>query len=181
MVRIEDLMALGLTRRKAHDLAVELGYGKLDEYPDEVLQAFQEKLGTETRRTNSKQSGFSSAHNAAAEEYAADAQEDLQYVQEAAENRAAGMLVALDALTMYHCATRNFENKGLQRQVSESRQRVKQVLTGVAAFYEPSHFLSQTPLGQLVKATGGNGLTSSMKSLNGNGSELELSDVEVSS
>jgi hypothetical protein len=136
MVRVEDLMALGLTRRKVHEMAIELGFGKADEYPDEAMPAFQAKLANSPKNNgNNGKSGFSSAHTAAAEEYAADAQEDLQYVQEAAENRAAGMIVALDTLTMYHCATRQFNNKSLQRQVNESRARVKQVLTGVAAFY----------------------------------------------
>lgn len=177
MVRVEDLMALGLTRRKVHEIAVELGFGKSDEYPDEVLQAFQERLGQKAPQDNKK--GFSGAHTAAAEEYAADAQEDLQYLQEAAENRAAGMLVALDTLTMFHCATRNFKNQTLQLQVNESRQRVKQVLAGVAAYYDPEHFLSQIPPGPIANGTGGNGLISSMKSLNGSGNEFELSDAEL--
>lgn len=177
MVRVEDLMALGLTRRKVHEIAVELGFGKADEYPDEVLQAFQEKLGQESTPNPGK--GFSGAHTAAAEEYAADAQEDLGYLSEAAENRAAGMLVALDTLTMYHCATRQFTDQNLQRQVNESRQRVKQVLAGVAAFYEPEHFLSQTPLVQMVNGTGGTGLISSMKSLNGSGDASEQNAAKL--
>jgi hypothetical protein len=182
MVSVEDLMGLGLTRRKVHEIAIELGLGKAEEYPDDSVPAFQAKIanGSKGNGSNGK-SGFSSAHTAAAEEYAADAQEDLQYVQEAAENRAAGMIVALDTLTMYHCATRQFTNKSLQKQVNESRSRVKQVLTGVAAFYEPTSFLSQTPLGQLMNGIGDNGLTSSMRSLSGNGSELEPNDLEVSS
>jgi hypothetical protein len=174
MVQVEDLMALGLTRRRVHELAVELGFGKADQYPDEIVPALQAKLMGSTK---TKAQGNFSAHSAAAEEYAAAAQEDLAYVQEAAENRAAGMLVALDDLTMLHCATRQFSSKKLQRQVNESRNRVKQVLSGVAAFYEPQHFLSQTPLGQLMN--GESGSTNLIESGESSSSESEIADVEL--
>jgi hypothetical protein len=177
MVCIEDLMALGLSRRKVHEIALELGYDKADEYPDKVFTAFKQRLA---EGSSERDPEFANAHSAAAQEYAAAAQEDLQYVQEASENRAAGLLVALDTLTMLHCATRKFNNPVLQSQVNESRQRVKQVLAGVAAFYEPTNFLAQTPLAQPQSRTGGNGLTSSMKSLNGSGKDFDLHAVEVS-
>lgn len=176
MVRIEDLMALGLTRRKAHELAVELGFGKADEYPDQILPAIRARLGT-TAKSQPKP-GFA-AHTAAAEEYAAEAQEDLAYVQEAAENRAAGMLVALDTLTMFHCSTRQFQNKNLQHQVNESRKRVKQVLSGVASFYEPTNFLSQTLAGQLMSGTGEAGSMNLIDSAKSNGDASEIADVEL--
>jgi hypothetical protein len=67
-------------------------------------------------------------------------------VRAAAEQRAAGILVSMDALTMLHCATRQFSDPNLQQSVDESRSRLKEMLTGVALYYQPENFLSATPI-----------------------------------
>ena len=172
MVRIEDLMEYG-SKRKVTAIAKELGYSGPD-YPDEVLAEVKRRLGADPGPSVS-----ATAHSAAESEQADEAQADLKSVQSAAENRAAGLLVALDTLTMMHCASRKFTDPNLQQAVDESQNRLKQMLSGVANYYEPTTFLAPTPLAQL--ATGGNGST---PSLNGNGkpsSATELIDLEVES
>lgn len=179
MVCIEDLMEEGFTKRKIQDTAIELGFGKSNQYSQEQLVAIRQELCADESEPK-RQPGYTNAYSAASEEYAEAAQQDLKDVQLAAENRAAGLLVGLDTLTMLHCATRKFTNPELQEKVNESQQRVRQVLTGVSAFYEPEYFLSQTPLGQIQDSqTGANGSISSTRSLGGSGDELELSDVEI--
>ena len=154
MVSITELMKYG-SRRKIEAIAAELGYPKSHEYPEAVLEEVQ-------RRTSGNRNSVSAkAQSAAESESAAGAQEDLQYIQQAAEHRAAGLLVALDSLTMMHCATRQFTDPKLQQTVDESQGRLKQLLAGVAVYYEPDHFLAQTPLAQLSA-----GRTGSILSLN---------------
>jgi uncharacterized protein YbaA (DUF1428 family) len=170
MVSITELMKYG-SRRKVEAIATELGYPKADEYPEAVLEEVK-------RRANSqKQSVSEKAHTAAESETAAGAEEDLRYVQQAAENRAAGLLISLDALTMMHCASRQFSDPKLQQAVNESQSRLKQMMAGIATYYDPDHFLSPTPLAQVT--AGGSGLTASQRSLNGKPSESEPSVVEV--
>ena len=173
MVRIEDLMEYG-SKRKVTAIAQELGHNGPD-YPDSVLAAVQRRC----TGAGSAPSVSATAQSAAASEQAVEAKADLQSVQEAAESRAAGLLVALDTLTMMHCASRQFTDPQLQQAVDESQDRLKQMLCGVANYYEPATFLAPTPLAQL--ATGGNG---SKPSPNGNGkrsSATELIDVKVDS
>jgi hypothetical protein len=165
MVSITELMKYG-SRRKIEAIAAEMGYGKAEEYPDEVLEAVKKRTSSEKRSVSE------TAHSAADAETAAGAEADLQYVQRAAENRAAGLLISLDALTMMHCASRQFSDLKLQQAVDESQTRLKQMLAGVAVYYDPDHFLSQTPLIQIM--AGGHDLTPSPKSLNGRPSESVL-------
>lgn len=86
MVSITELMKYG-SRRKIEAIAAEMGYGKAEEYPDEVLEAVKKRTHSEKRSVSE------TAHTAADAETAAGAEADLQYVQRAAENRAAGLLI----------------------------------------------------------------------------------------
>jgi hypothetical protein len=97
----------------------------------------------------------------------------LKSIEVAAENRAAGMLVALDTLTMVKCATRKFSDPQLQQTVDESQARLRQFLSGVATVYDPENFLAQTPQAQI--AAGGNGST---RSLRGNSSSSNKPEPE---
>jgi hypothetical protein len=169
MVRIEELMEYG-SRRKVEGIAAELGYPKAEEYPDEVLE--------EVKRRCRKRSVSAKAQAAAEDETYAGSKEDLHYVRQAAENRAAGILVALDSLTMMHCATRQFSDPYLQQAVDESQCRLKDMMAGIASFYQPEIFLAPTPL-----ITGGvSGEPGSRRSLGGsekpsdadNGTVLEV-------
>lgn len=166
-VTIEQLMQYG-SRRKVEGIAAEMGYPKgTMEYPDEVLEEVK-------KRYSKKRSASASAHSAAEQEIVNNADQDLKGVHQAAENRAAGMLVALDSLTMFYCATRKFSDPDLQQAVNESQTRLKQFLGGVASVYDPEVFLAQTPLAQLAARE--SGLT---RSLPGNNNSLiESSDVE---
>jgi hypothetical protein len=143
MVRIEELMEFA-TRRRVEQIAAEMGFPKATEYPDEVLDEVKIRCAKNKKRTVSSQ-----AHTAAERETASTAHEDLDMVRQAAEQRAAGILVAMDSLTMLHCATRQFSDPNLQGAVDESRSRLKEMLTGVALYYQPENFLSTTPLATL--------------------------------
>jgi hypothetical protein len=166
MVRIEELMEYG-TRRKVEAIATELGYPKAEEYPDEVLD--------EVKRRCKKRSVSAKAQAAAEEETYADSKADLQYVRQAAENRAAGILVALDSLTMMHCATRQFSDPYLQQAVDESQARLKDMMAGIASFYQPEVFLAPTPL----ITGGGNGESGLRPSLSGSEKPSNNNDVNV--
>lgn len=147
-VRIEELMQHG-SRRKVEGIAAEMGCPKgTVEYPDEVLEEVK-------RRCSKKRSVSEKAQSAAEEETANTGEQDLKNIQGAAENRAAGMLVAFDSLTMMHCATRKFSDPDLQQAVNESQMRLKQFLGGVASVYEPEAFLAQTPLAQIAAGESG--------------------------
>ena len=165
MVPITELMAYG-SRRKIEAIASELGYPPAEAYPDEVLTAVQQRDQAESWSKSS-----TSAHAAATSEQAAEAEVDLGQVQQAAESRAAGLLVALDTLTMMHCATRKFSDPNLQQAVDDSQNRLKHMLTGITTYYHPDHFLAQPPLAQGM--TGGDGLTAS---LNGSNKPLPASE-----
>lgn len=155
MATLEDLMQYG-SKRKVEGIAAEMGYPKgTVEYPDEVLEEVK-------RRATKKRSVSARAQEAAEDEAASTAEQDLRSIEIAAENRAAGMLVALDALTMHKCATRKFSDPKLQQVVEESQTQLRQFLSGVATVYDPENFLSQTPLAQI--AAGGNGSTRSLPS-----------------
>lgn len=169
MVHITELMEHA-TRRQVEDIAKRMGFAKADEYPDEVLQAVKEFSATNKRSPSAK------AEAAGNQASAAEAEDDLKYVQAAAENRAAGMLIALDSLTMMHCATRQFSDPKLQTAVDESRQRLKQMLSGVAGYYSPERFLAQTPL-----LNGGNLSTRSLNGSRQQSNGHELSAVETDS
>lgn len=166
MVKIEELMEHG-TRRKVEGIAAEMGYPKAVEYPNEVLEEVKRRSTT----TSKKRSVSAKAQETADEQTANSAEEDLKSVNAAAENRAAGLLVALDSLTMLHCATRKFSDPNLQNAVDESQSRLKQMLAGVALTYDPEAFLAQTPLAQI--APGENGL---MRSLPGSSSPSSASE-----
>lgn len=154
-VTIEQLMQHG-TRRKVEGIGAEMGYPKgTTEYPEEVLEEVK-------KRCSKKRSASANAQAAAEQETENTAEQDLKNIQAAAENRAAGMLVALDSLTMLHCATRKFSDPNLQQAVNESQSRLRQMLGGVAAIYEPEAFLAQTPLVQIAPGESG-----SMRSLPG--------------
>lgn len=169
MVKIEELMEFG-TRRKVEGIAAEMGYAKAAEYPDEVLEEVKKRCTT----TNKKRSVSEKAQETAEQKTAAGAEEDLKSIQAAAENRAAGLLVALDSLTMYHCATRQFTDPNLQNAVDESGSRLKQMLAGVALVYDPEAFLAQTPLAQI--APGERRETGLTRSLNGSSSPSSASE-----
>jgi hypothetical protein len=121
-----------------------------------------------------KRSASTNAQSAAQEEAANAASQELHSIQEAAENRAARMLVALDSLTMMHCATRQFSDPDLQQAVDESQTRLRQFLGGVASSYNPKFFLATTPLVQM--AAGKNGLK---RSLLGSNSLVHESEIAV--
>lgn len=150
MVNIEQLMQFG-TKRKVEAIAAEMGYPKgTMEYPDEVLEEVKKRCSNGKKRSVSAK-----AQSAAEKETANTAEADLKSVQQAAENRAAGMLVALDSLTMLHCATRQFSDPKLQQAVDESQSRLRQMLGDVALLYEPESFLAQTPLVQIAAGESG--------------------------
>lgn len=169
MVKIEELMEHG-TRRKVEGIAAEMGYTKAAEYPDEVLEEVKRRCTT----TSKKRSVSEKAQETAEQKTAAGAEEDLKSVSQAAENRAAGLLVALDSLTMLHCATRKFSDPNLQNAVDESQSRLKQMLAGVALVYDPEAFLAQTPLAQI--APGENGSTRSLPGSSSPSSESSKSE-----
>lgn len=152
MVTIEHLMQYG-SRRKVEGIAAEMGYPKgTTEYPSEVLE--------EVKKRCKKRSVSDRAQSAAEEETTNTAEQDLKSVQQAAENRAAGLLVSLDSLTMFYCATRKFSDPDLQQAVNESQSRLREMLAGIALVYEPESFLAQTPLVQI--AAGENGSARSL-------------------
>ncbi|WP_250124943.1 hypothetical protein [Chroococcidiopsis sp. CCMEE 29] len=167
MVTIEQLMQYG-SKRKVEGIATEMGYSKgTVEYPDEVLEEVKKRCNGGKKRSVSAK-----AQEAAEQQTANTAEQDLQSIQQAAENRAAGLLVALDSLTMMHCAARKFSNPELQKTVDESQTRLKQFLGGVALVYEPESFLAQTPLAQIAAGESG-----SMRSLNGSSSLSSASEL----
>jgi len=134
---------------------------KSTKYPDEVLEVPSSKRQL--------------SHAAVAEEVSQQetlntAHEDLKDVDEGSQYRAAAMRVGGDALTLFYYATAEFTVPGLKEKVEESRNNLRQALKGVAAAYDPEHFLAQTHLAQM--AAGRNG---SMRSLNGNSSPSEAS------
>ncbi len=166
MATIEQLMEHG-SRRKVEGIAAEMGYPKgTVEYPDEVLEEVKQRCSNGKKRSVSAK-----AQSAAEEETANTAERDLESVQQAAENRAAGMLVALDSLTMMHCATRKFSDPSLQQAVDESQARLRQMLSGVAMVYDPEAFLASTPLAQI--AAGGSGSTRSLPGSRNSSNEPE--------
>ncbi|AFZ33335.1 hypothetical protein Glo7428_4916 (plasmid) [Gloeocapsa sp. PCC 7428] len=153
MVTLEDLMQHG-SRRKVEGIAAKMGYPKgTTQFPDEVLEEVKNQCGK-------KRSVSAKAADAAEDEAVSTAEADLKSIEVAAENRAAGMLVALDTLTMVKCATRKFSDSNLQQAVDESQGRLRQFLSGVATVYDPEAFLAQTPLA--LEASGESG---SMRSL----------------
>lgn len=155
MATLEDLMQYG-SRRKVEGIAAEMGYPKgTIEYPDAVLEEVK-------KRAQKKRSVSAKAQEAAEDETANAAEADLKSIEVAAENRAAGMLVALDTLTMVRCATRKFSDPNLQQAVDESQTRLRQFLGGVATVYDPEAFLASTPLAQI--AAGESGSTRSLPS-----------------
>jgi len=167
MVKIEELMQHG-SRRKVEGIAAEMGHPKAAEYPDEVLEEVKKRCGNGKKRSVSAK-----AQEAAETETTNAAEQDLKSIQAAAENRAAGMLVALDSLTMMHCATRKFSDPSLQQAVDESQARLRQFLGGVATVYDPEAFLARTPLAQIAAGASG-----SMRSLNGSSSvSTELAEL----
>jgi hypothetical protein len=155
MVRIEELMEF-TSRRKAEQIAEEMGYSRAEEYPEVVLQ--------EVKRRSKKRSVSAKAQAEAEETGYGNSQQELDAVRSAAETRAAGLIVALDSLTMMHCATRKFSDPYLQQAVDESSDRFKDMLAGYASFYQPDVFLASTPL----IAGGISGALGSRKLLNGN-------------
>jgi hypothetical protein len=68
MVSITELMKYG-SRRKIEAIAAEMGYGKAEEHPNEVLEAVKKRTTSET------------AHSAADAGTATGAEANLQYVQ----------------------------------------------------------------------------------------------------
>jgi hypothetical protein len=153
MVTLEDLMQHG-SRRKIEGIAAKMGYPKgTTQFPDEVLEEVKSQCAK-------KRSVSAKAADAAEDEAASTAEVDLKSIEVAAENRAAGMLVALDTLTMVKCATRKFSDSNLQQAVDASQGRLRQFLSGVATVYDPEVFLAQTPLA--LEAVGESG---SMRSL----------------
>lgn len=156
MVTLEDLMQHG-SRRKVEGIAAKMGYPKgTTQFPNEVLEEVKNQC-------SKKRSVSAKAQEAAEDETANTADADLKSITAAAENRAAGMLVALDSLTMMHCATRKFSDQNLQQAVDESQSRLRSLLSGVATVYDPEAFLAQTPLA--LEAAGDSG---SMRSLPAN-------------
>lgn len=169
MVSIAELMEHG-SRRKVEQVALEMGFESADEYPDEVLDEL-------LKRNGHKESVSEKAHNAAEAESATGAADDLESVQAAAENRAAGLLVALNTLTMMRCADKKFNDPNLQAAVDESDSRLKQMLVGVGTYYNPESFLSSTL--QADRQLGGSGTTKWDKSPSSSSDELELNAVEI--
>ncbi len=152
MASIEELMQYG-TKRKVEGIGTEMGYPKgTVDYPNEVLE--------EVKRRHGKKTYSSTAQTAAEQEAENTAEEDLRSVERISESRSAGMLVALDALTMHHCATRKFRDPNLQKAVDESQARLRDFLGGAVNVYDPEAFLAQTPLAQLRPGENG-----SMRSL----------------
>lgn len=171
MVSIGELMEHG-SRRKIEKFAQGMGYEPAEEYPDEVLDEL-------LKRNGHKESVSEKAHNAAEAESATGAAIDLESVQAAAENRAAGLLIALDALTMMRCADKKFKDPHLQAAVDESGDRLKQMLVGVGSYYNPESFLSSTL--QAERQLGGSGTTGWATSPSSSSDDLELSSVEIDS
>lgn len=139
--------------------AVSRGYPKATEYPDEASEEAQ------ARCSKKQQSHAAVAEEATQQKTTNTAQEDLKDVDEGSQHRAAAMRIAGDALTLYYYGTEQFTVPGLKDKVEESHSKFRQVLRGVAAAYDPEHFLAQTYLAQM--AAGRNG---SMPSLNGSSS-----------
>lgn len=167
MAKLEDLMQYG-SRRKVEGIAAEMGYPKGSvEYPTEVLEEVK-KQATKKRSVSAR------AQEAAEDETANTAEQDLRIIEIAAENRAAGMLVALDALTMHKCATRKFSDPKLQQVVEESQTQLRQFLGGVATVYDPENFLSQSPLAQIAAGESG-----SMRSLPSSSSSPKNGEKET--
>ena len=162
MATLEQLMQYG-TRRKVEKVGSEMGYpkGTID-YPNEVLE--------EVKKQHGKKSVSARAQDAAEHETADTAEHDLHSIQQAAENRAAGMLVAFDSLTMMHVATRKFADPKLQKAVDESQIHLRQMLGNVASTYEPEAFLAGTPLAQIA-AGGENGSMRSLPTKNSSSNE----------
>lgn len=173
MVTIEQLMEHG-SRRKVEGIAAKMGYPKAKEYPDEVLEEVKKQCTDSKKRSVSAR-----AQEAAEEETANTAEQDLKSIEVAAENRAAGMLVALDTLTMVKCATRKFSDPQLQQTVDESQTRLRQFLSGVATVYDPENFLAQIPQAQI--AVGGNGSTRSLRGSSSSSNKPEPEGEEISS
>lgn len=166
MVRIEELMQYA-SRRKVEAIASEMGYPKAAEYADEVLEEVQAPCSKNWR------SHAAVAEEATQQETINTAHDDLKDVDESSQYRAAAMRVGSDALTLFYYATAQFTVPGLKEQVEQSRNNLRQALRGVAAAYDPEHFLAQTHLAQM--AAGRNG---SMLSLNGNSSQSDESVPE---
>jgi hypothetical protein len=138
MFAVEDLMKLGFTRRQVETIALELGYARSAEYPEDVHEALLTKK-------NQKKTKPEQAMDDAAQEHAASMGIDLQDVDEGAQRRAAAMTVGRDALTLYYLASQQFTVPGLSDTVDASRNRLKDALRG--EFYEPEAFLSQRAIG----------------------------------
>jgi hypothetical protein len=132
---IEDLMALGFTRRQVDTAASKLGYPKANEYPDEVRNALLER---QAKKGRSKAQQV--AEDAAEQQVNAAMEEDLKDIDEGAQRRAAAMCVGRDALTLYYLATGKFSIPDLKDAVDGSRDRLKSALRGDT--YEPEAFLS---------------------------------------
>lgn len=166
MVRIEEKMEF-TSRRKAEQIAEEMGYPRAEEYSEVVLQ--------EVKRRSKKRSVSAKAQAEAEETGYGNSQQELDAVRRAAETRAAGLIVALDSLTMMHCATRKFSDPYLQQAVDESSDRLKDMLAGYASFYQPQVFLASIPL----IAGGINGVPGLRKLLNGSSKLLSDNGANV--
>lgn len=164
MVAVEDLLAHG-SRRQIEEIAASLGHEPASEYPDDLASEIMGRLQQKRKGKGKKQSVGANTQSAAGQETELGAEKDLRNADKAADNRAAGMLVAIDSLTMWKIASRQLSDPSLQSLVDESHERLNQFFNNVAVVYEPEAFLAQTPLAQI--ATGENG---SMRSLPGSSS-----------
>lgn len=145
----------------------DIGNPKTTEHTDEILEEVQTPCSKKWR------SHAAVAEEATQQETINTAHDDLKDVDEGSQYRAAAMRVGSDALTLFYYATAQFTVPGLKEKVEESRNNFRQALRGVAAAYDPEHFLAQTHLAQM--AAGRNG---SMLSLNGNSSQSDESVPE---
>ena len=148
-------------------ITADIGNPKATEHADEILEEVQAPCSKKWR------SHAAVAEEATQQETINTAHDDLKDVDEGSQYRAAAMRVGSDALTLFYYATAQFTVPGLKEKVEESRSNLRQALRGVAAAYEPEHFLAQTHLAQM--AAGRNG---SMLSLNGNSSQSDESVPE---
>jgi hypothetical protein len=147
MATLEQLMLYGM-RRKVEGIAAEMGYPKgTVDYPSEVLE--------EVKKRHSKKSYRVSAQTDAEQKAENVAYQDRQSVQQMAESLSSGLLVALDALTIMHCATRKFSDPKLQQAVDESQAQLREFLDRVANLYNPEAFLAKTPLAQIPDGENG--------------------------
>ena len=171
MVSIASLMTKYKTsKRKIRAVADNVGIQPIDNdsYPDE----FEAILGKALAEKPKKSLSTAACENAE-QTVTSIAQEDLQAIQSAAEQRAAAITVGLNALTMHHVATGKFSDPQLQAIVDESKNNLRVALAGIGAAYQITDFLAATPLLQIA---GGNG---SRNLLSGSETSAESSDAEL--